>query len=585
MTSVHTQLPYGYYTLPYCRPSAIEDARENLGEHLAGDLIENSRYVLTMMDEVPCSVLCETNLTREDVNLFRKRIQQEYRVHWIVDNLPSATITDPDQEIYEAGFPVGEITEDKELYFLNNHVAITIYYHQDPALYTGYRIVRFAVKASSIAHSPDYNRDDPTSYPKTCPLPKSPETHPTPLVLPANSNGTRVIFTYSVQWNASDIAWSSRWDVYLKMTNGQVHWFSIVNSLMIVLFLSSLVAVIMTKILRRDINRYKELEMTPDVEETGWKLVHGDVFRPPTNSMLLSVSVGAGIQTLIMVFITIIFAVLGFLSPANRGALMKTMVVLFAFMGLFAGYFAGKLYKSFKGKAWKKLTLLTAFLYPGIDFVIFFTLNALVKGQKSSGAVDWSVLLTLTGLWGGISVPLTFLGAFVGFQQVIPDPPVKVHQIPRQIPEQVWYLKPTFSILMGGILPFGAIFIELFFILTSIWQHQFYYMFGFLFIVFIILFITCAEITVVMCYFQLCAEDYDWWWRSFLTAGASALYVFLYSVFYFFTKLQIYSVVSTLLYFGYTFIMSLHFFLLTGAIGFYACYYFVSIIYKYIKAD
>jgi transmembrane 9 superfamily member 2/4 len=27
--------------------------------------------------------------------------------------------------------------------------------------------------------------------------------------------------------------------------------------------------------------------------------------------------------------------------------------------------------------------------------------------------------------------------------------------------------------LVGGVLPFGAMFVELFFILTSIWQHRF----------------------------------------------------------------------------------------------------------------
>ena len=44
---------------------------------------------------------------------------------------------------------------------------------------------------------------------------------------------------------------------------------------------------------------------------------------------------------------------------------------------------------------------------------------------------------------------------------------------------------------------------------------QFYYLFGFLFLVFIILIITCAEITIVLCYFQLCSEDYHWWCAAF----------------------------------------------------------------------
>ena len=73
---------------------------------------------------------------------------------------------------------------------------------------------------------------------------------------------------------------------------------------------------------------------------------------------------------------------------------------------------------------------------------------------------------------------------------------------------------------------------------------QFYYVFGFLLLVFIILIITCAEITIVMCYFQLCAEDYHWWWRAFLTSGSSAAYMFIYSIFYFFTKLEITKFVS-----------------------------------------
>lgn len=59
---------------------------------------------------------------------------------------------------------------------------------------------------------------------------------------------------------------------------------------------------------------------------------------------------------------------------------------------------------------------------------------------------------------------------------------------------------------MGGLLPFAVIFIELFFILKSIWEGQYYYMFGFLSLVFMILLVTCVEMTIVIVYFQLCDE-------------------------------------------------------------------------------
>ena len=230
---------------------------------------------------------------------------------------------------------------------------------------------------------------------------------------------------------------------------------------------------------------------------------------------------------------------------------MTAMVVLMVVMSIFAGYFAARVYKMFKGKLWKQTTILTAMLYPGITFSIFFLLNLTIWGEKASGAVPFLILLELFGLWFGISVPLTFFGAYFGFRKPVrifpltthsyslilpspppflssiflsplllrinqvPEPPVRVNQIPRQVPDQVWYMQPVFSILMGGILPFGAIFIELFFILSSIWLHQFYYLFGFLLIVFIILVLTCAEITIVMCYFQLCSEVWNFELNSF----------------------------------------------------------------------
>ncbi|CAE7895689.1 TMN9, partial [Symbiodinium necroappetens] len=109
----------------------------------------------------------------------------------------------------------------------------------------------------------------------------------------------------------------------------------------------------------------------------------------------------------------------------------------------------------------------------------------------------------------------------------------------RQIPAQAWFMQPLFTCAIGGILPFGAVFTELFFIMSSLWQHQFYYLFGFLALVLVILLITCAEISIALTYFQLTAENYNWWWRSFLASGSSAVYVFLYSMMYFSSRLQI----------------------------------------------
>ena len=113
-----------------------------------------------------------------------------------------------------------------------------------------------------------------------------------------------VLYTYDVIWRPSNIHWASRWDIYLSMDNAvpdKVHWFSIVNSVLIVLFLSSMIAMILIRNVHRDISHYNramtEEEKQEEREESGWKLVHTDVFRPPeTAPMLFCVFVGSGIQ-------------------------------------------------------------------------------------------------------------------------------------------------------------------------------------------------------------------------------------------------------------------------------------------------
>merc|ERR1711953_1023664 len=208
-----------------------------------------------------------------------------------------------------------------------------------------------------------------------------------------------------------------------------------------------------------------------------------------------------------------------------------------------------------------------------------FTLNLFIWGQKSSGAVPFTTMFALLVLWFGISVPLVFLGAYYGFRKDAISVPVRTSQIPRQIPAQPWFVSPILTCLLGGVLPFGAVFTELFFIMSSLWQHQFYYLFGFLALVLVILVITCAEISIALTYFQLTSEDYNWWWRSFFSSGSSALYVFLYSILYFSSRLRIEKFVSTILYFGYMTMMSITFFLLTGSIGTIATFFFIKAIY------
>ncbi len=539
-----------------------------------------------MDQDQQCEILCTKSHSKKELKKFRELIDEEYRVQWQMDGLP-VTMRIEDEEYIERGFPLGyvESVEGKDKHYLYNHVRIIVKYSENEEEFDGKRIVGFEVVPMSVKHVVEDGGDSPKL--NTCK--KDDQYHiekQDPLSLEGDS--VEVLYTYDVDFEESNIKWANRYDIYLKSNpDDEIHYFSIVNSLMILLFLTGVVAMIMLRTLHKDISSYNELQTLEEAqEESGWKLVHGDVFRPPTTSpLLLSVLAGTGVQIAVMVVVAMICALFGLTSPANRGGMLTTVIFLFVMMGSIAGYLSARVYKLMQGKLWKRSTFLTATLFPGVVAVIMLLINAAAAYEGSSATIPFATMAAIFALWVGVSTPLVLVGSFFGFKKETIEVPVRTNQIQRHIPEQLWYTHPFFGIALGGILPFGAVCIELFFIMSAMWLHQVYYVFGFLFVVFLILIVTCAEITIVLCYFQLCNEDYRWWWRSFLCSGSSAGYMLLYSAWYFNAKLKITGFVPSVMYFSYMFMAALTFFLLTGSVGFFSCLWFVRKIYAFIKVD
>ncbi len=598
---------------------------ENLGEFLSGDRIENSPYRLRMKEDMYCEQVCVANVGRVQAkgvspSKIVRAIKREYHNNWIVDNLPSAGKLENDSEKsinYSHGFPIGFVDREDGTAYINNHVNIEIEYHEVEGEdgQKAYRIVYFSVEPFSINHEftatftddDDGNEKDADSVHvaniknpiSSCDPKNGKKQHTTYQMVTKGPNRSaqvasgKVLFTYDVKWTENkEVSWASRWDIYLTMgenaTPAKVHWLSISNSLVIVFVLTAMIAAVLVRNLRRDYDRYSKVptdeERNEDLEEFGWKLVHADVFRPPSYPMMLAVCCGSGTQLLSMSVLTVVFAIMGFLSPARRGSLIMALLILYVLMGGVAGYVTARLYKTFKGKSWQKATFMTAFGFPSIAFGCFLLMNLLAVTQRSNDAVPFSKMLILILLWFGISSPLVFFGAYFGFKLDAIEFPVNTSNIPRQIPDQPWFMGPLFTCVIGGIMPFGACFLELFFIMSSMWMDQYYYVFGFLFLTFFILLLTCAEITILFTYFQICGEDYRWWWRSFSTGGATALYVYLYS-FHYFKQLHINSSATYVLYFGYMALICLALFLMTGTVGMMSSLWFNKKIFGSIKID
>ncbi|KAI9103631.1 hypothetical protein K1719_023254 [Acacia pycnantha] len=493
------QETYNYYSLPFCHPSDnLAHKWGGLGEVLGGNELIDSRIDIKFRRNVEKTVICQLALNDAKVKQqFMDAIENSYWFEFFIDDLPLW------------GF-VGELRPDKNSdnakHVLFTHKNIVIKYNQDQIIHVNLT-----------------------------------QEGPKPL------EGVRTLdMTYSVKWEPTNVTFGRRFDVYLDYPffEHQIHWFSIFNSFMMVIFLTGLVSMILMRTLRNDYAKYAreddDLEtLERDVsEESGWKLVHGDVFRPPRNLVILSAVVGTGAQLALLVLLVILLAIVGMLY-VGRGAIVTTFIVCYALTSFISGYVSGGMYSRHGGKSWIKSMILTASLFPFV-------------GRNWSGA---------------------------------PNNPCRVKTIPRPIPEKKWYLTPSVVSLMGGLLPFGSIFIEMYFVFTSFWNYKVYYVYGFMLLVFLILVIVTVCVTIVGTYFLLNAENYHWQWTSFFSAASTAVYVYLYSIYYFYVKTKMSGFFQTSFYFGYTLMFCLGLGILCGAVGYLGSNLFVRRIYRNIKCD
>ena len=472
---IHAVVGYPYYhpAFRFCRPEdGPKWVRESLGSIIFGDRIQTSGFELLMGRNETCKALCESNPFNERAAKFvNTRIRQAYNVRMLVDRLPGAELReDPltGERFNTPGFMLGRVLEDQTP-ALNNHWDIVIDYHKAGLRGTQYRVVGVVVQPSSRSGNRWVDGR------AECDLTSGPVT--------LNENGeTAVTYTYSVYWVPSKTTWATRWDSYLHVYDPKIHWFSLINSSIFCVFLVGMVSTILLRALRKDIARYNRLDninlddlsgtsaVDDDIQEdSGWKLVHGDVFRSPRYPLLLSIFLGSGAQLFVMTGFTVLLAMMGFLSPSNRGFLTTVALLLYTILGSVGGYVSSRAYKTFGGENWKVNIAATPAFVPGIAFGLFFILNLFVFGKGASGAVPLTTMLAIILIWFAFSVPLSVAGSWFALKQPPLETPTRVNQIPRQIPPVSRSLQLWPSILMTGILPFCAIFVELYFIMNSLW--------------------------------------------------------------------------------------------------------------------
>ncbi|CAB9500605.1 Transmembrane 9 superfamily [Seminavis robusta] len=616
ITSVHTQADANYYRLPFCRP--IEGV-------VGGKQEENSAYEIQVLKEVRCKKLCQIRLTSDDAEKLSYYVHHGYHNNWKVDDMPAANVAVSRgvmQKHYAGGFPIGFIDTNENDAYVFNHVKLYIDYHVRE---DGYRIVGFGVEPTSVKHGfpPGFEWDGISTEGflkelKTCPSDLNSEfinqdyVETVQIVKP----GEPILYTYDVTWQESDVASDSRWVVYLTedyFVPPQVHIYSIVNSTLVVLFLSVVVSCILVKNLKRDVAASRGRSQgshDDDDDRKGWKSLHGDVFRPPqTMPFLFCAMVGTGIQLAITGLLVLVLATLNIVSPVKRGSFVMAAWTAYTVLGCpVGGYVSGRLYRNFGGgKDCKEQAWLTTTIFPGMVFAVSAVFS-LFSPAFTKPSIP-SVLVTV-GVSCLIGYVLTKHGMEKGYNAAAPnleDFPTTTSSLARDIPPpscrhgcflDVLYLVftgvspycaawkvPIVAVLWVGVVPFAAVYVELFFIMTNLFMQQYYWTFGFALIVYTIVMIISAQVTVLFVYHRLNGENHIWWWPAFFCAGSIGFYIFAYSIVWVST-LEIHEdtyFTAHMLYFGKMLLISCGAFLLCGSVGTLAALGFVCKLFSTVR--
>lgn len=353
-----------------------------------------------------------------------------------------------------------------------------------------------------------------------------------------------------------------------------------------VLLLAGLLGSILLRVVRKDFREYEALDGDDDAEDFGWKLLYGDVFRFPNGLTLLCPILGTGTQLLTLSFILLMFGVLEFFHPLSRGAIYTTSVICYAATAGVAGFVSGYLYKQMGGAAWMRNALVTVFLFCGPAASIWLYLNSIAVIYGSTRALPLWTIFSIVLLWAVVTIPLTFIGAIFGKNQSRPfDAPGRTAKIPREIPKCSWMRRPPFVSVICGLMPFSAIYVEVYFMFGAIWGHKIFQVYEMLAIVFILLLIVTTITTTSAVYFQLAVENYKWVWASVAYGGSVGVYLLVYSVIYYFGSSPLQGFMQANFFFGYMFLVSFALFLMCGTVGFFSARKFTKFLYSSVKSD
>ena len=598
LTSESTFLPQSYDSFKSCPlnlTTSSQSYRENLGELLWGDKILNSNYIVRMGSEVKCRKICTATYTKSELKRLEDLIRENYQVNLILDNLPITQYINTGNfipSVYK-GFPLGfQVSNQSSRFVVFNHVHFDIHINNATVQYEyignklkrkeGYNVVGFYVAFNSVKAS-KYKDCNGHTYPMR-------ENSAMPVYryyndTVATTRDKHITWSYSYAFTyRQDVSWGSRWDAYLntgsKNTAKEVLHLSLVTLVMVFLFVTCMS--ILGKFISKDLARYRLPSAESD--ETGWKLIYGDVFRCPSHSRALANLVGAGAQLGCMALCVLLLGCMGILAPSQRGKLLVSALFFLVVSNTLGGFITGLFLKYFGKNTWRN-AFLASLTLPAVMFLVYSVVQLVEKYSNATTAIPLPLFLFIFLFWAMSQAIFTVSGASIAYKSATIVVPCCINKLPRAVPKRAWYSNPYIVATLFGCVPFSICITELTYIYTSLWKSHVFCLFGFFLATWALLTLGTAMNSLVFVYIQLNEGNHRWWWPCFLSGASVAVYTFLFSLSYLRNTMHISLLGSVVIYTAYTSLISVCLGLYCGAVSLIACFAFIKFLYGAIQLD
>lgn len=346
-------------------------------------------------------------------------------------------------------------------------------------------------------------------------------------------------------------------------------------SLACIFFLVFLLIFILSRILKNDIKRFESQSIIDDFDadfpiDSGWKLLHGDIFRSPFHPNLLSTILGFSFQTVLSILTFLIICY--FFSD-----LFSKKDLFFIFNFAFSLYFAAgqMLIKLFQTRWNFTKSTLSFYIYIGFQVLVIVAswfLSKLTLKPKNFFRFFIPIFFILVGPL--ISDLLTLICH-------LPEDPCQPNLVRKKLPKLKFFLSTFFLTIIDGFFGFLLIFYYLKSILFALLSYRLAFLWGLVLLTIIVTMVFQALLTIFFVFLRLREDHYDWHWMSFLAPFSTSLYCLFYSI-SFFSNFEISPSYS---HFLILFWISTVVGFICGFSGYFGSYLFLRYIYKKIRID